>query len=107
MGFRKIFLTVAAVVMVAIVGIVGVRGMNFGIEFVGGTSIAFHNTGDASLEEVRDAFAEAGASDAVIQTTKTDGANGFLARTASTSAEEATAVANSVAETFGWTTNSL
>lgn len=107
LGFRKIFLTVAAVVMVAIVGIVGVRGMNFGIEFVGGTSIAFHNTGDASLEEVRDAFAEAGASDAVIQTTKTDGANGFLARTASTSAEEATAVANSVAETFGWTTNSF
>lgn len=105
LGLRKYFLTAAAVVVVAIAVIVGVRGINFGIEFVGGTSIAFHNTGDVTIEQVRDAFADAGEPDAVIQTTTSDGEEGFLARTASTSAEDATAVANDVADTFGWGTD--
>ena len=46
LGYRKIFLTVAGVVMALCLVIVGVRGLNFGIEFVGGTSVAFHDTGD-------------------------------------------------------------
>ena len=46
LGYRKVFLTVAAVAMVACLAIVGFRGLNFGIEFVGGTSVAFHGTGD-------------------------------------------------------------
>lgn len=105
LGLRKYFLTAAAVVVVAIAVIVGVRGINFGIEFVGGTSIAFHNTGDVTIEQVRDAFADAGEPDVVIQTTTSDGEEGFLARTATTSAEDATAVANDVADTFGWSTD--
>lgn len=105
LGLRKYFLTAACVVVVAIAVVVGVRGINFGIEFVGGTSIAFHDTGDVSIEQVRDAFADAGEGDAVVQTTVTDGEEGFLVRTASTSAEDATAVANSVADTFGWSTS--
>ncbi len=44
LGYRKVFLTVAAVAMVACLAIVGFRGLNFGIEFVGGTSVAFHGT---------------------------------------------------------------
>ena len=48
-----------------------------GIEFVGGTSIAFHNTGDTSIEDMRAAFAEAGEPDAVVQTTNSDGSDGF------------------------------
>lgn len=107
LGLRKYFLTAACIVVAAIVVIVGVRGINFGIEFVGGTSISFHNTGDVTLEQVRDAFEEAGEPDAVVQTTTTDGEEGFLARTASTSAEDATAVANDVADTFGWSTDSF
>lgn len=58
-----------------------------------------------TIEQVRDAFADAGEPDAVIQTTTSDGEEGFLARTASTSAEDATAVANDVADTFGWGTD--
>lgn len=105
LGLRKYFLTAACVVVVAIAVIVGVRGINFGIEFIGGTSIAFHDTGDVSIEQVRDAFEDAGEPDAVVQTTVTDGEEGFLVRTASTSAEDATAVANDVADTFGWSTS--
>lgn len=107
LGHRKVFLTVAAVVLVAVVGIAGIRGVNFGIEFVGGTSVAFHNTGDVTVEQLRDAFADAGESGAVIQTTETDGEEGFIVRIGSTSAEEATALANDVARQFGWTTENL
>ncbi len=101
-GKKRIFLTISAVLIVAVVAVVGIRGINFGIEFVGGTSIAFHGTGDATIEQVRDAFSDAGDPDAVIQTTSSDGEEGFLVRTASTSAEDATALAATVADSFGW-----
>ena len=107
LGLKKIFLTAACCAMVLVAIIVGVRGMNFGIEFVGGTSVTFHGTGDVATEQVRDAFSDAGEPDAVIQTTTADGEPGFLVRTTTTSAEDATVAANEVADTFGWTTDSF
>ena len=107
LGLKKIFLTAACCAMVLVAIIVGVRGMNFGIEFVGGTSVTFHGTGDVTTEQVRDAFSDAGEPDAVIQTTTADGDPGFLVRTTTTSAEDATVTANEVADTFGWTTDSF
>ncbi len=105
LGHRRLFLTVAAVAMALCFIVVGVRGLNFGIEFVGGTSVAFHGTGDVTIEQMRDAFNEAGEPDAVIQTTETNGEPGFLVRTTTTSAEDATARANEVAEKLGMTTS--
>ena len=105
LGYRKIFLTAAAIAMALCFVVVGVRGLNFGIEFVGGTSVAFHGTGDVTIEQMRDAFNEAGEPDAVIQTTETNGEPGFLVRTTTTSAEDATARANEVAEKLGMTTS--
>lgn len=107
LGLKRIFLTAACCAMVLVAIIVGVRGMNFGIEFVGGTSVTFHGTGDVTTEQVRDAFSDAGEPDAVIQTTTADGEPGFLVRTTTTSAEDATVAANEVADTFGWTTDSF
>ena len=107
LGFKKIFLTIACCAMVLVAIIIGVRGMNFGIEFVGGTSATFHGTGDVTTEQMRDAFTEAGEPDAVIQTTTADGEPGFLVRTTTTSAEDATVTANKVADTFGWSTDSF
>lgn len=101
LGYRKIFLTAAAIAMALCFIVVGVRGLNFGIEFVGGTSVAFHGTGDVTIEQMRDAFNEAGEPDAVIQTTETNGEPGFLVRTTTTSAEDATARANQVADKLG------
>ena len=46
----------AVVAMVACLAIVGIRGLNFGIEFVGGTSVAFHGTGDITTEQMREAM---------------------------------------------------
>ena len=101
LGHRKVFLTVAAVLVIASFAIVGVKGLNFGIEFVGGTSVAFHATGDVTTEQMRSAFDEAGEPDAVVQTTTADGEAGFLVRTTTTSAEEAAATANKVAGGLG------
>ena len=107
LGLRKIFLTIAACAMVVCFVITGIRGLNFGIEFVGGTSVAFHGTGDVTIEQMRDAFADAGEPEAMIQTTNADGEAGFLVRTTTTSAEDATVAANAVADTFGLSTDSF
>ena len=107
LGYRRVFLTAAAVLVVAAFAIVGVRGLNFGIEFIGGTSVAFHGTGDVTTEQMRTAFDQAGEPDAVIQTTEADGDAGFLVRTTTTSAEEATQRANQVADELGLSTESF
>ena len=93
--------------MVLVAVIIGVRGLQFGIEFVGGTSVTFHGTGDTTIEQVRDAFDDAGISDPVLQTTNADGDTGILARMTTTSAEDATHIANQVADEFGWSTDSF
>lgn len=107
LGHRKVFLIIAAVMIVASFSIAGIRGFNFGIEFVGGTSVTFHNTGDVTIDQMREAFNSAGEPDAVIQTASTDGEDGFLIRTTTTSAEEATTRANQVADNLGLTTESF
>ncbi len=107
LGLKKYFLSAAAIAMVLVAVVVGVRGLNFGIEFVGGTSVTFHGTGDTTIEQVRDAFGDAGVSDPVLQTTSSDGEQGILARISSTSAEDATHIANQVADEFGWSTDSF
>ena len=108
LGYRKIFLTVAACAIVVVVALVGIRGVNFGIEFVGGTSVTFHQGGnDVTTEQVRSAFDAAGEPDAVVQTTNSDGQAGFLVRTTDTSAESAATAANQVADQFGWDSESF
>lgn len=99
--FRKAFLIIASVAMVVCFAAFGIKGLNYSIEFVGGTSVTFHGTGDTSIEEIRAAFDEAGSPDAVIQTTITDGEEGFLVRTTTTSSEDATECAKFVADKFG------
>ena len=106
-GHRKVFLIISACLVVASFAIVGIKGMTFGIEFVGGTSITFHDTGDVSLDDMRSAFAEAGQSEATIQTTYADSEEGFLVRMTVTDAQEAAAVANQVAEQFGLSTSNF
>ena len=106
MGARKVLLSVSAFLVLASIAAVGFKGLDFGIEFVGGTSVSFHNTGDITIEQMRDAFTEAGEPDAVVQTTNSDGTEGFLIRTTSTSAEDAASVATAVANDLNLSTSS-
>lgn len=106
MGARKVLLSVSAFLVLASIATVGFKGLDFGIEFVGGTSVSFHNTGDITIEQMRDAFTETGEPDAVVQTTNSDGTEGFLIRTTSTSAEDAASVATAVANDLNLSTSS-
>ncbi|MEF2560075.1 MAG: protein translocase subunit SecD [Eggerthellaceae bacterium] len=107
MGARKILLSVSAALIVLSVAVVGIKGVDFGIEFVGGTSVAFHDTGDITIEDMRAACTDAGEPEAVVQTTNTDGSAGFLIRTTNTSPEAAAAMANQVASDLGISTDSF
>lgn len=107
MGKRKIFLTLSAVLVVLSLAVIGFKGLSFGIEFVGGTSITFHDTGDISIEDLRTAFNEEGQENAVIQTTMNDGQEGFLVRLTILDAQEATAIANAIADDFDLTTENF
>ena len=106
-GYRKVFLTISAVLVVASIAVIGIKGMTFGIEFVGGTSITFHDTGDLTIEDLRGAFSDQGQGEATIQTTNANGEEGFLVRMTVTDAQEATAIATNVADKFGLATDNF
>lgn len=77
---RRQFLAISGVLVVlAIVGLVA-RGLVFGIEFKGGTEIDFHDTGSISIGQMRSALVSAGEEDPTVQTSVTEGAQGFLVR---------------------------
>lgn len=98
---RNVFFGVsAALVVLAIVGLL-VRGLNFGIDFLGGTQVTFDGTGEVSIAQMRDAFTDAGYPDAVIQTTVSGEEPGFMVRTAETDPVAANAEADAVAAQLG------
>ncbi|MBQ9316070.1 MAG: protein translocase subunit SecF [Atopobiaceae bacterium] len=99
MKYRKVLLTLSAVMTVlAIVGLL-VRGLTFGIEFQGGTEIDFNGTGDISIEQMREALTNAGEADPTIQTTTaSDGENGFIVRSDTTDPNTANDHAKQAAE---------
>lgn len=100
-GHRRAFLAVSAMLVVlAVVGIL-VRGLAFGIEFVGGTEVDFRDTGSVTIEQMRQALADAGEPEATVQTSVTDGVAGFLVRSATTDPNEAHAHAQAAASALG------
>ena len=101
LGVHKIFLIVGACVIVGSITIFGIRGVNLGIDFVGGTSATFQASEDISTDEVRDAFAKAGEPDAVVQATSNDSGSGFIVRTAQTDHEAAASSAQGALESLG------
>ena len=107
MKYRKNLLTFSAIMSVlAIVGIL-VRGLTFGIEFQGGTEIDFNNTGDISIEQMRDALVDTGEVDPTIQTASSaNGENGFIVRSDTTDPNTANAHAAEAAKALGLTDES-
>ena len=98
---RKVLLIIAACCVAVALVVCGVRGLNFGTEFVGGTSISINQTAGATTDQVRDEFAAAGQENAVVQTTSTNGQEGFLVRLATTDTTEAYSASSAVAQTLG------
>src|SRR5690554_4949038 len=60
MGFRKIASVLSLVLVIASVVLLGVRGLNYGMDFTGGTSVEFEYAEAPSLDEIRTSLTEAG-----------------------------------------------
>jgi len=66
-GRRRLWFGLSATVIVVSVLALGIRGLNLGIDFKGGTQIAFETPAPTSLEAVRQQAARVGQSNAQIQ----------------------------------------
>ncbi|MDR1088359.1 MAG: protein translocase subunit SecF [Coriobacteriales bacterium] len=105
---RRIFFAVSAALLVISILAIVFKGLTYGIEFVGGTSIDFSNTGEITTEQMRDAFTDAGAESPLVQTTmSSDGEAGFVVRTSETDAAVASAMADEVAAALELDTGSF
>jgi SecD/SecF fusion protein len=91
-GRRNTWFAISAVVLALSIGAIAVNGLNFGIDFEGGTQISFTTPEPVSLDAVRAEAAEVGQANAVIQGrgASVDGSyTSFQIRTESLSTEEA------------------
>lgn len=107
MGHRRIMFAVSAVLVTLSVAALVIRGLSFSVEFQGGTVVDVIDAGNVTIEQMRSAFEEAGVSGAEVQTTQSQGVDGFIVRTEVTSPDEAAATASQVAKAVGLPTEAF
>ena len=66
-GRRNTWFAISGIVVVIAVGAIAIKGLNLGIDFRGGTQIAFETPQPVSLDQVRAQAAEIGQANAQIQ----------------------------------------
>ena len=67
MGFRKIASAISISLVVASIALLGIRGLNFGMDFTGGTSVELEYAEAPQLDQVRSRLTEAGYDQFVVQ----------------------------------------
>ncbi len=67
MRLRKVFGAISILLVVASLVLVGVRGLNFGLDFTGGTSVELEYSKAPDLDDVREDLADAGYDGYVVQ----------------------------------------
>jgi preprotein translocase subunit SecF len=67
MGFRKIASVLSISLIVISIALLAVRGLNYGLDFTGGTSVEFEYQQPPALSDVRTALSEAGFEQFVVQ----------------------------------------
>ncbi|MDR3052546.1 MAG: protein translocase subunit SecF [Coriobacteriales bacterium] len=100
---RRFFFVLAGILLLVSAAALPIRGLNFGIEFVGGTSINFSNTGDIGIEEMRTTFEEMGIENPIIQTSvnSESGTAGFLVQISEMDSDIASGYKDKVVEALG------
>jgi len=66
-GVRKIAIAISAVLLLCSVALVGFKGLNFGIDFTGGTLVEVKFTKAVKIADVREGLTPAGYGQAIIQ----------------------------------------
>ena len=108
-GRRNTWFAISGIVVVIAVGAIAIKGLNLGIDFRGGTQIAFETPQPVSLDQVRSQAAEIGQANAQIQgrgASTGDSYRSFTVRTESLSPNEVQSLQQSLAssvqgEAFG------
>ncbi|KKL55247.1 hypothetical protein LCGC14_2257330, partial [marine sediment metagenome] len=67
MGFRKLASVISIILVVASIALLGIRGLNFGMDFTGGTSVELEYAQAPQLGQVRSSLAAAGYDEFVVQ----------------------------------------
>jgi preprotein translocase subunit SecF len=67
MGFRKTASVLSIALLVLAIGLLALRGLNFGMDFTGGTSVEFEYQQAPALAEIRTSLSDAGYEQFVVQ----------------------------------------
>jgi preprotein translocase subunit SecF len=67
LGLRKISIGIAVLLMVASIALLATRGLNYGLDFLGGVSIEATYDNPVSVEDVRAALDKGGIDNAIVQ----------------------------------------
>ncbi|GAA0344724.1 MAG: protein translocase subunit SecF [Morganella sp. (in: enterobacteria)] len=67
MRWDNVAFTISALLLIASIAIIGVKGFNWGLDFTGGTVIEVNFTQPADLDKIRETVAQAGFKDPLIQ----------------------------------------
>ena len=67
MAIRKLTMAFSALLIIASIVSMSVRGLNFGLDFTGGTAVEVGFSQPAQIDKVRAALAENGFADASVQ----------------------------------------
>ena len=67
MRWDNVAFTISALLLIASVAIIGVKGFNWGLDFTGGTVLEVNFSPPADLDKIRDTVAQAGFKDPLIQ----------------------------------------
>jgi len=104
---RRTWYAISGVVILVSLVALGVRGLNLGIDFKGGTQIVFRTTTPQSIANVRTVTAKLGHSDAVIQgrgsTSRGGDYQSFQIRTKALTGPQLTALQQDLAKSAGAT----
>ncbi|GHA92700.1 protein translocase subunit SecD [Streptomyces termitum] len=100
MGRRRTWYAASAGLLLLALAGIGVRGVEFGVEFTGGRDVQYTATRPVDADDAREAVAAAGFPDAVVQTTG-DGGRGVTVRVAETSDAAQTRISDALTKTAG------
>ena len=67
MNTRKVWYGLSAVLIIASLGLVAVRGLNLGVDFTGGVVVETNFSQAPNIDQLRDALAKAGVAAAQVQ----------------------------------------
>ena len=86
-SYRKIFGVISAIIVVVSLGIFFSKGLNYGIDFAGGTEVQLKFSKNTSPNEIRQALATVNLQDAMVQSFGDVANNEFLIRVPNTTTD--------------------